>query len=226
MPSRGRPKNAVQLYEAFRETCTADTKLVIIVDDNDPTLGVYYTLLHGIGQVLAVAPGRTGMVAALQSGYELYKSELGYAVGFMGDDHRPRTPGWDTNYLQALRDMGTGFVYGNDLFQFEAIPTQVAMSCDIPAALGYMCPPEFDHLCVDVVWKDWGKAIDRIKYLPDTIVEHVHYLAGKSKHDKTYATVNNAIIANHDAAAYQQYRNSRRFKDDVNKLLELMDGNS
>lgn len=162
------------------------------------------------------------MVAALQSGFETYKDHLGYAVGFMGDDHRPRTVGWDQNYLDALHELSTGFVYGNDLFQFERIPTQIAMSSDIPLALGYLCPPEFDHLCVDVVWKDWGDAIDRIIYLKDTVVEHVHYLAGKSSMDKTYAVANNPEMAAHDSQAYRAYIDDGNFQRDVNKLKKLL----
>lgn len=222
VPSRQRPKNAVQLYEAFRETCTADTKLVILVDADDPTLSVYYSLLNGVGQVVAVEPGRTGMVAALQQGYDFFKDHLGFAVGFMGDDHRPRTVGWDSRYLATLRELGTGFVYGDDLFQHEAIATQVAMTSDIPAALGYMCPPGFDHLCVDVVWNDWGRELNKIVYLSDVVVEHVHYLAGKSKHDITYGNVNNATVANHDAAEYRRYHDSGDFSHDLDKLKALL----
>ena len=169
-----------------------------------------------------VEPGRRGMVAALQHGYEAFESHLGYAVGFMGDDHRPRTRGWDTAYLEALRSLGTGFVYGNDLFQREAIATQVAMTSDIPKALGYMCPPSFDHLCVDVVWNDWGNAIQKIVYLDEVVVEHVHYLAGKSAFDKTYAVANNPQMAAHDSAAYRNYHDSGLFDADVEKLRGLL----
>lgn len=221
-PSRGRPKNAVQMYESFRETCTADTKLLILVDANDPTLSTYYTLLNGVGQVLVVEPNRRGMVEALQRGLEDYRDNLGYAVGFMGDDHRPRTHGWDSAYLEALRGLGNGFVYGNDLYQGEAIPTQIAMTTDIVDALGYMCPPGFDHLCVDVVWNDWGRAIGKIEYLDEVIIEHLHYLAGKSKFDKGYAAVNNAEVAGHDNDEYKRYHESGEFDADVEKLKALI----
>ena len=191
------------------------------MDQNDPTLSTYYTVLNGVGQVLVVNPDRRGMVDALQRGLDAYQDHLGYAVGFMGDDHRPRTLGWDRKYVEALREMGTGFVYGDDLFQGEAIPTQVAMTTDIYKALGYMCPPMFDHLCVDVVWKDWGQAIDKIRYLDDVVVEHMHYLAGKSKRDEGYAAVNNSEVANHDSSAYIAYKEGF-LAGDVEKLKALL----
>jgi hypothetical protein len=210
------------MYESFRETCELDTKLVILVDKDDPTLSTYYTLLNGIGQVVVVEPARRGMVSALQHGLDSYKNYLEFAVGFMGDDHRPRTLGWDRKYVDALKAMGTGFVYGNDLFQGEAIPTQVAMTVDVVNTLGYMCPLGFKHLCVDVVWKDWGRAIDRIRYLDDVIVEHMHYLAGKSRHDEGYASVNNSEVANWDSAEYRRYNDSGEFEADVDKLKVLV----
>jgi hypothetical protein len=164
------------------------------------------------------------MVAALQRGFEGFGDHLGYAVGFMGDDHLPRTVGWDTAYLEALRGMGTGFVYGNDLFQGEAIATQVAMTTDIPLALGYMCPPEFDHLCVDVVWQDWGKAIDKLEYLGEVVVEHMHYLAGKAKVDEGYGAVNNSTVSGHDIAAYNHYNSPEgNFERDVALLKKLIE---
>lgn len=163
------------------------------------------------------------MVGALNNAYSYYARQnlLGYAIGFMGDDHRPRTPGWDSHYLNELHKLGTGFVYGNDLFQYERMPTQVAFTSDIASTLGYMCPPAFRHLCVDVVWKNWGDAIGRITYLPDTIIEHMHYLAGKAREDRNYRAVNSILVAEHDSATYREYMEGQ-FHDDVEKLKRLL----
>lgn len=195
---------------------------MIIVDSDDPTLSTYYSLLNGVGQVQVVERGNPGMVAALQGGLDAFKPHLGFAVGFLGDDHRPRTTGWDSRYLETLRDLGTGFVYSDDLYQGQAIATQVAMTTDIPKALGYMCPPGFHHLCVDVVWQDWGNAIDKLVYLDDVIIEHMHYLAGKSSFDKGYAVANSPQMANHDNAYYREYHDTGLFDKDVEKLRELL----
>jgi hypothetical protein len=163
------------------------------------------------------------MVGALNQAYSHYHRHglLGEAIGFMGDDHRPRTPGWDANYLNELNRMGTGFVYGNDLFQYDAMPTQVAFTSDIAAALGYMCPPGFRHLCVDVVWREWGRAISRLTYLPETIIEHMHYLAGKAREDRNYRAVNSVMMAEHDGGYYREYMESEYYSD-VDKLKALV----
>lgn len=161
------------------------------------------------------------MVDALHHCYQAFEPQLGFAVGFMGDDHRPRTKGWDRQYVEALEDMGTGITYGNDLFQGEAMCTQVAMTSDIPKALGYMTPLGFQHLCVDVVWKDWGVEIDRLRYLPDTVVEHMHPLAGKGKEDGNYAAVNSTAMARNDNDYYRVYHDTL-FEEDVRKLKCLL----
>jgi hypothetical protein len=124
----------------------------------------------------------------------------------MGDDHRPRTQGWDVAYVQALRAMGsTGIVYGNDLLQGQNIPTQVAMTSDIVQALGYMAPDSLTHLFVDNYWKDLGVGAGCLTYLADVIVEHLHPFAGKALMDEGYHRVNAPSMYATDQGAYTAY---------------------
>jgi hypothetical protein len=98
----------------------------------------------------------------------------------MGDDHLPRTPGGDRLLLDGLADMGGGFAYGNDLYQGEILPTAVAVSSPIVAALGWMCLPALNHMFVDDVWKALGGATNRLRYLPDVVIEHLHHVNAKA----------------------------------------------
>jgi hypothetical protein len=225
VPSRGRPRTILELSEAFSETCSADTALVVIVDDNDPQKGEYFALKPENATILVAPPSRRGMTAALNWGFRhlVKANELGFAVGFMGDDHRPRTHGWDAAYLSELRDLRAGFVYGNDLFQGANLPTQVAFTTNIGLALGWMAPPSLDHLFVDNAWLALGSAIGRIRYLPDVVVEHMHPLAGKSQMDRNYKAVNNPMVARHDQEAYHEYHMSGAFAEDVGRLMMLLE---
>lgn len=220
--TRNRPKSARRAYRALQERARADTRMVMIVDADDPTLGVYYTLLNGVGSVITVEPGRRGMVAATNEGYDMIEHTLGFALMWIGDDHVFETDGFDERYLEELHAMGTGFVYGDDGFQHEVMPTQVAMTSDIPKAIGYLSPPCLDHLDVDIVWRDWGQAIDRIKYLPDVIVRHHHPLAGFKNMDAGYAAVNSGEMAKHDHDAYFNYKDNGGLAADVEKLRCLL----
>lgn len=214
VPTRGRPQNAVELRRSFDDTCALDTGLFFVVDYDDPCRDEYTARL-GVQQIIYVATDRRGMTQCLNAAFLNRNSNAIYDenIGFMGDDHRPRTPGWDMSYVQALREMGTGFVYGNDLLQGENIPTQVAMTTDIPFALKRMVPDELHHLFVDNYWKAVGEGLGRIRYLPDVVVEHMHPLANKAAEDEGYKVVNSSVMAIHDRNAWVKYQQGALQRD-------------
>jgi hypothetical protein len=238
VPSRGRPEAAAALARVFAETCTADSRLVFAVDHDDPELDGYSALISN-GPVDLCIGNNSSMVSALNYAAALAtytpprpyvrrpghhndnpSGPLPFAVGFMGDDHRPRTVGWDQAYLDVLRELGTGIVYGNDLYQGEKLPTQCAMTADIVRALGFMAPPMLRHMYVDNFWRDLGTAAGCIRYLPDVVVEHMHPAAGKAAVDPGYERVNDPGVFAVDARAYASYRASG-MPADVAKVREL-----
>jgi hypothetical protein len=218
VPSRGRPEAAAEVAEAFEVTCTADTKLVVALDDNDPKIDEYVDDRYAYR---FVGPSRT-MVAALNSAANMALAfeRTAFAVGFMGDDHRPRTKGWDQAYLDALRELGTGIVYGDDLLQGERLPTQAAMTSDIIRALGYMAPPTLTHMYVDNFWLDLGRRAECIRYLPDAVVEHLHPVAGKADWDEGHKRVNAPQMYAADRTAYTRYI-AEQLQADVAKVRTL-----
>lgn len=219
VPSRGRPQAAREMVTTFRETCSSDPLLVFAVDRDDPTLEAYLDLLHP-GQVdVYIAPAPSTMVKTLNAAALQYAPQA-YAVAFMGDDHRPRTIGWDLAYLDALHGLETGIVYGNDLFQGQNIPTQVAMTADIIQTIGHMAPPTLTHLFVDNYWLDLGVDANCIRYLPDVIVEHVHPFAGKADVDDGYLRVNTPEMYAKDSAAYAAYMDAHLLAD-IQKVKAL-----
>jgi hypothetical protein len=152
--------------------------------------------------------GESSMVAALNTAARMVIEHGGPDdfIGFMGDDHRPRTIGWDAAYVNALSEPGVAIVYGNDLIQGERLPTQCAMRADVIDALGFMCPPQLRHLFVDDYWLALGKETDCIQYLPDVTVEHCHPVAGTAPNDEGYARVNSGESYRRDAMAFSAYR--------------------
>ncbi len=219
VPSRGRPLAISALLASFRETCTASTLLVVAIDDDDPRYGEYMSFEPGV--VLHVTPGPSTMVRTLNDA-ALRFSGAAPAIAFMGDDHRPRTVGWDRAYLDALTEMKTGIVYGNDLFQHEAIPTQAAMTTDIVRTLLHMAPPTLTHLFVDNYWKDLGTRAGCLRYLPHVVVEHVHPFAGKAELDAGYHRVNAPSMYARDHSEYAIYA-EHHLADDVAKVRALRD---
>lgn len=214
VPTRNRVENAQELLKVFYEKSTeASSGLLFVVGTEDPRLEEYRDVIPK--EHLFVFPDR-GLVKALNYVAPMYVDEY-ESIAFMGDDHRPRSTGWDGRYLTALRDIGSGYVYGNDLLMGERIPTQVAISSTIIKTLGFFGPPGFWHLCVDLTWKDMGAGLDRLVYLDDVIVEHMHPAAGKAEEDSGYKHVNSRMMVKHDEQEYKRWK-----RVDFPKELELV----
>lgn len=222
IPSRGRPDAISAMAETFDETCTADTRIVVAVDSDDPKVEDYARLRQGarpsrIAYLIEQPKGT--MVTALNLAARA-EAKFVFAVGFMGDDHRPRSRGWDTAYLEALSELRTGIVYGDDLLQRRKLPTQCAMTADIVRALGYMAPPVLTHLFVDNFWLSLGEQAQCIRYLSEVVVEHLHPVAGKAAWDEGYKRVNDAGMYHRDHAAFAEYCRTT-LQSDVQKVQAL-----
>ena len=223
IPSRGRPHSIADLAKAFNDTTHQDTKIWITVDSDDPDLNKYRNAvaLAANPRITVTAVKGGCMSAALNEAATAATNDPKVeAIGFMGDDHRPRTPGWDTAYLATLRELGAGIVYGDDGLQSEALPTQCAMSASIVRALGWMCPPVLKHLWIDNFWLDLGGAAGCLRYLPDVVVEHMHPYNGKAEMDDGYVRVNSAEMIDSDRTAYERYV-TECLKRDAQKVRDI-----
>lgn len=225
IPTRGRPQAVPEIMQAWDGTgATAD--VLFAVDTDDPELAGYKA--HAAAykpdpRVRFVFGKRRRLVGTLNQ--QAVKAASKYRfLGFMGDDHRPRPAAmsWDARIRTCLSG-GPGIVYGNDLLMGEQMPTAVAMTSDIVTTLGYMAPPAFVHLCVDLVWKDWGVGMGRITYLDDMVIEHLHPAAGKAAVDQGYEECNSPEQVGADSAAYYAYRDEGGLEADLAKLRALVE---
>jgi len=201
-PSRGRPEKARELRESFDDTTTSGyADLLFITDEDDETRKEYPDLKTTIHR------GRPGMVDALNEvAMRAVKVGRKYKyLGFVGDDHRFRTRGWDMAIFDNMERRGGGFAYGNDLLQGENLPTAVFVSTEIVQQLGYFSPPKLAHLYVDDSWKYLGDGADCLYYFPDIIIEHMHPFNGKAEWDEGYRRVNDTGVISADRFAYEEW---------------------
>jgi hypothetical protein len=206
-PSRGRPGNVAALLECWALLeCFADAdaraELMIVVDDDDPELPGYQAL--GVPLTVNVTEQQTAPrgIGGILNALACQHAADYDAIGFLGDDHRPRTPGWDTVLAAAIAD-GAAVAYGNDLHQGERLPTAPVIASPVITALGYFCPPGMMHMYLDDFWKRLGADLGALTYLPDVIIEHCHPDAGKSFRDEGYNRVAASYPA--DEAAWQRF---------------------
>lgn len=203
VPTRGRPQNAARLSAAFEETDSLNADLLFVADHDDPELIAYHTTAPRL-QVYRGETGK-GLVPALNWAAGLY-ADIYEHLGFMGDDHRPRTVGWDAHVLGALNAPDPRVVYGNDLLQGEFLPTAAFMPSRLIRALGFMAPPCLNHLYVDNFWLQLGRDLGGLRYLPDVVIEHIHPAAGKAAMDERYSVVNSQAADRLDSDAWRDFR--------------------
>lgn len=220
VPSRGRPHNIAELIEAWEATRTC-AQLWVCVDNDDPEIEGYKALRNFPDWVrVFIGPRlRLGGTLNYYTFIALNDQSSPSIIGFMGDDHRPRTPGWDEKILSALQVAGgTGVFYGNDLIQGVNLATAVAISADIIETLGYMVPPGMTHLYLDNAWMEMGKAVGSLIYLPDVVIEHVHPIAGKVPWDEGYKEVNSGELYEVDQAMFHAWMTSDSWKQKLHHL--------
>jgi hypothetical protein len=199
-PSRARPQAAEETLTSFLQTRRDPaTRLLFLVDDDDSSQGDYPT-----GQTwICERPG--SMNAALNM-VALNDKACGNAtiLGFIGDDHRFRTPGWDLAIDRLLTEH-PGFAYGDDLAQRQNLPTQVFVNREIVLSLGWFGLPGAKHLYLDNAWKTLGEQADCLYYVPSVVIEHLHPAYGKGVWDEGHVRVNSVAMYDHDRSVFERW---------------------
>jgi hypothetical protein len=176
------------------------------LDEDDPCKPDYVTMLDAYpSDRVIVIGGRwrslcdwVNHVAATCGGCHAFD-----IVGQIGDDHHPRTTGWDAAITDAMKPMGV--VYGNDLHQGDRLPTAAFVDAEIVRRLGYMVPSTIQHLYMDNWFKLLGERLGTLSYLPDVVIEHMHPHAGKAEMDDGYRQVNSPDAYRAGKRAFQAY---------------------
>ena len=204
VPTRKRPSACDELLTAFEETAE-DADILFGIDDDDKSQYSSRVL-----EKASINPRlRMGGTLNLLATQNADKYEF---LSFMGDDHRPRTQGWDRILSDAIGER-PGVAYGDDLLQGANLPTAVTMSAEIVRRIGYMVPPVLVHMYMDNFWRDFGEKIGNLQYRADVVIEHMHYLAGKAINDLQYQEVNASHVYEKDRIAYEDYEKTQMDTD-------------
>jgi hypothetical protein len=206
VPTRGRPDNILSLlFDFYATKHHQETRIIVAVDDDDPKLDEYKKINLGPQGLWYQGPrkkmGPTLNDVAIKCAEGLHRNTD--IIGFMGDDHRPRTPGWDLIISNALW-LQPGVGYGDDLHQGRNLPTAVFINSRIVRALGYFHPPSLIHLYLDNFWLQLGR-YTQLHYFSNVIIEHMHPNAGKAANDAGYVEVNSQAMYNHDRVEFERY---------------------
>lgn len=213
VPTRERPEAAEKLFQSFSATRTLpSTKIVFGLDHDDPMEYEYYRRLP-LATVHVCEPGESGSLSKVTNA--LSASFPATIQGMVNDDHRFRTQGWDRQITKVLSGT-TGVAYGNDLLMGEWLPTAVFLSGNIPQALGWFALPDCKHMYLDNSWKDIGHGLNSLHYLPNVVIEHLHYSAGKSPIDDSYVRTYGHMEL--DKVAYERWRKDGGYAADIERI--------
>jgi hypothetical protein len=190
LATRGRPQFVQRLFKSLTDTA-ADSKAleIILYIDDDDLAG--RQIDHDRLKVKKITGPRISMGAMHN---ECYKASRGGIILIIGDDNVFRTPGWDDTVRETFAKFPDEIclVYGNDLNQGRNMCTAPFLSRKYCEILGGPCPVAYTGEFVDTHIMDtfyklryWG--YDRIIYLKNLIIEHMHHVVGKAPFDDTYA---------------------------------------
>ena len=213
IPSRSRPDSIDRAVKFIKETSII-SDICVAIDDDQADL---YPRLDGVIYEVNPRLRMNGTLNLVANKYvDKYKT-----IFFMGDDHLPQTLQWDHFLSEAIASKGYGLAYGNDLFQKKNLATAVMMSTNIIKSFGFMAPPKLVHLFMDNFWMLLGMDLDSIWYFDDVIIEHLHYLAGKSQVDAGYIENNAQDVGSADQKELQRYV-AEEYPADLAKFKESM----
>ena len=210
LPTRSRPDKAEEAVALLKEHSRISDICVAIDEDQSDLYPRIDDVMYEVNPRLRMN-GTLNLVANKYA--DQYKT-----IFFLGDDHRVRTSGWDELLYEPIKNRGYGLAYGNDLLQKQNLATAVMMSTNIISIIGYMAPPKLVHLYMDNFWMNLGQALQCIDYRGGVIVEHMHYMAGKSEADEQYLDVNSDEMYQKDKATYIEYVQTD-LKHDLEKLI-------
>jgi len=192
-PSRGRPGRLAEMLDATLGTSGPGTHIAIGYDEDDPERTGYESLSR---EARGRWPGRTFWYCGPRRSVTRWTNWLaGHPraarypyLASLGDDHLPRTQGWDEQLTAAIEAAGgTGIAYGDDGHQHQNLPTAPVISAGIVAVLGWVMLPGLMSQFPDNAWRDLGDLAGCLYYVPGVVIEHCHPDAGKASRDRTYS---------------------------------------
>ena len=210
-PSRGRPVNVARLLHHVHELRRLETHVHVAVDADDPALEDYQRVFaQQAGEGDGLVTGTRKSLSGWTNEIALKQAQNYTCLASFGDDHLPRTPGFDKALVRACTQDGPAIAYPWDGMR-EDIPEAPVVDSRIVQALGWLLNPALAHYFVDDTLGAIGRGAGCLHHLRAVAVDHVHPNMGAAPGDDTYRSSAERIPA--DKAAYQMWRKEQMAAD-------------
>src|SRR5690606_20587427 len=187
LPSKGRRKLCQEALDACSDSGMTSLGVLFV----DTTVDEYAGIRLPPNWTVHYCPEGGSLTASMQWAFKEYPSERHY--GWLADDVRPRTQGWDKLLEEAAGDWD--FACANDLWlgggtliqQGRDMTSGLCWGGELVRAVGWWGFPEVIQAGIDTAWVRIIAALGSYRYLPDVIVEHLNWRTGKRDKDDTDA---------------------------------------
>jgi hypothetical protein len=201
-PTRQRPGLFTVMVESVARTAT-EADIIAVIDADDPERQGYLEMekKHAFLK-FAVNTHRVHFMKHYNLQFTQHPNYAFYSA--TNDDFVYHTPGWDKRLIAEIRTrfQGQGWAYGDDMDNHEGLPTTSVVSGDICRCLGWLQVPWLKRCFGDNATLAIGRAMNRISYVPEVVIEHRHPSIGKNQSDSTYKRGRTAYNYHRDRLVY------------------------
>ena len=226
VPTRKRPVAVCELVETIFNTCDDFNKVEILfyIDSDDIDSEVCLrSLIDNYGTNIKYTSSNEIINLSQMWNYAYNTLSTGDIIMMCADDVRFRTKSWDTLVRDEFlkQEDKIVLVYGNDMLQGVNLATLSFIHKKWVEVSGFWLPPYFCADYVDTWLFEVANRLNRSRYLPNVITEHMHYSVGKSDYDSTTEKRLTNAARENPSLIYQQKSAER--SEHVNKLLQYID---
>lgn len=202
MPTRGRPRQALEVLQKYREMAGCPIAIEVVIDEDDETMLAcdVQQRLAALGCVVTVGAHKSKIAAC--NGGRLKEWDI---LLLASDDMVPVRKGYAQRVVSAMREHWPhldGAIYFDDGFQHENCCTMSIFGRLLYEQFGYVYFPQYQSLFCDQEQTDLLRAMGRLTYVDEVIVEHRHPVTGTVARDALYDR--NDSLWNADKAIYEQ----------------------
>ena len=221
-PTRKRPHLVRKVLKSISDTVSNPKNIDIsfyIDDDDSVTIDEIDKIINEFAKLdIRYKIGKRMKMGEYPN--ELYPHTDSPLLMAFSDDLEFKTKNWDVlinNEFDKIPDQIL-LVYPKDTIQNEKVATLPFVSRKAIDIVGYFTPPYFEVWYGDMWLHEMYKQLGRLKYLPEVVIEHQHFVNFKRLFDETDRDQQPKIAG----AGRVWHQKKHLIKEDVNKLKNLI----
>jgi len=226
VPTRERLSNSITLLMSILSTVNDINNVNIYygVDADDPTLSQIIKISEGIPSLNIIKIDNNNEFLGLGKLWNiLVENSTEDIISMIGDDMVFKTPDWDLKILEEFENIppdNIKAVHCDDGYHGSKLAVNLFCHREYANVLGGFMREEFKINWVDQWMHQLFSAFNRLTYRGDILIEHRHWVLGKSQRDSTVDRMQVADIGKISDKLWFSLKDERI--SDANKLSKHM----